>query len=173
MSFHERTPEQRRESALKGGATRRANIAIRENAKRGASEKVRNLKAEIAALEGRAREAREFVTMCDAAGIACGKTLLRADEIVDAAKPWQTYCGVYFLRSEGEVVYVGQSVNVFSRISNHREKKFDSFTVVPCEREHLDSLESLYIHTLRPKLNGWVGHTCAPIPLHKLLKGTT
>jgi hypothetical protein len=100
------------------------------------------------------------------------KVLLTADEIVKAALPWERAIGVYFLVQDKEVVYVGQSVNVYSRISQHRDKKFDKYAFVPCEAQVLDKLESLYIHVLRPKLNGdlTAGEKSAPIRLNELLK---
>ncbi len=52
------------------------------------------------------------------------------------------------------VVYVGQSINVFARISGHHIKDFESFAFIPCNQTILDRLESLYIHILRPPLNG-------------------
>lgn len=69
--------------------------------------------------------------------------------------------GVYFLFKGDDVVYVGQSVNVFSRVASHKSgsKDFDGFTYVQCDKRHLDFLESLYIHALRPRLNGSVGGT--------------
>lgn len=52
-------------------------------------------------------------------------------------------------------------------------KRFDGFAYVPCDPENLNVLESLYIHALRPILNGKsaggrVG-MCAPMRLDQLL----
>lgn len=66
-------------------------------------------------------------------------------------------CGIYFLRNGFEIVYVGQSVNVVSRVATHRAegiKEFDSWHVLPCEREELDELEAEFIQMMKPKYNG-------------------
>lgn len=83
-----------------------------------------------------------------------GKSLLRPDEITAGAIPWERCVGVYFLLCRGEVVYVGQSVNIYSRIAQHTYKEFDSFAYIRCRECNLDKLESLYIHVLQPRLNG-------------------
>lgn len=84
-------------------------------------------------------------------------------ELLRAAVPLNvSACGVYFLCRDhkgeaAEIVYVGQSVNVYSRVSAHsREgtKTFDSWSYVECHPEQLDLMESLYIHWLRPQFNG-------------------
>lgn len=67
-----------------------------------------------------------------------------------------TPSGVYFLLRNGVVVYVGQAKNVKSRINTHKadpDKDFDAYAWVRCELEHLDTLEALYIMTLRPEQN--------------------
>jgi hypothetical protein len=59
---------------------------------------------------------------------------------------------------------------VYARISQHHDKLFDSFAFIPCEKNLLDSLESLYIHVLRPSLNGNMhGGKQAPLSLNKLI----
>jgi hypothetical protein len=63
--------------------------------------------------------------------------------------------GVYFLCHEGKVVYVGQSVNVFSRIGAHiGDKAFDSAFFVRVPKSELDYVEGALIRTLEPKYNG-------------------
>jgi hypothetical protein len=63
--------------------------------------------------------------------------------------------GVYFLCHEGQVVYVGQSVNVFSRVGAHLgEKSFDSAFFVRVPRSDLDYVEGALIRSLSPKYNG-------------------
>ena len=55
---------------------------------------------------------------------------------------------------------------VFSRIRTHeieRRIKFDRIAWVECKKEHLDILESLYIHLFRPVMNG--GHESKQAPL--------
>jgi hypothetical protein len=101
--------------------------------------------------------------------------LLRVEEIVAKSSPYEMPCGIYFLISGRSVVYVGQSINVMNRMADHaRRIKFTRFAFAPFQREHLDLVESLYIHLLRPRLNGYEAPNgdrdhCAPHPLKKLL----
>ena len=76
-------------------------------------------------------------------------------EAIDITKAASLSCGVYFLRYEGQIVYVGQSVSVYNRVSAHRkEKKFDQVSFLPCKQEELNNLEGFFIRLLMPKLNG-------------------
>lgn len=71
--------------------------------------------------------------------------------------------GVYFLRDGGRVVYVGQTNDIFRRISEHArggqkhgcpDKEFDTWSYVPCEDEALrKQLETLFIRFIQPKYN--------------------
>ena len=69
---------------------------------------------------------------------------------------YKPICGVYFLKLEGVIVYVGQTINLISRIQTHEKddaKEFDEVSyieVAPCE---LAIVEMLYISKLRPRLN--------------------
>ena len=80
--------------------------------------------------------------------------------ILDAAIPLPTNIGVYFLIRDGDVVYVGQSVNVLDRISKHRRegKVFDSFAFMECQASHLDRYEQMYIEAFVPELNKSLGN---------------
>ena len=63
-------------------------------------------------------------------------------------------CGVYFLMKNCKVVYIGQSVNVYARIREHKtHKSFTSWCFMACEKKHLDYIESKMIHHFKPKLN--------------------
>lgn len=100
-----------------------------------------------------------------------GKTTLCLDEVLAGRMFFERFCGIYFLIAQQEIIYIGQSTNVFYRIQQHLEhKKFDSFAFLPCanDKRELDRLESIYIHRFRPRLNGWRGRNCAPISLHAL-----
>lgn len=102
-----------------------------------------------------------------------GETLLREDEIVSVAQDVPELSGVYFLILGQRIVYIGQSTNVFSRVKQHKDKNFDRFTYIPCDPGNLDVMESLYIHYLRPPLNGTRpdGRTpLAPLRLDTLLR---
>lgn len=63
--------------------------------------------------------------------------------------------GVYFLYRDAEVVYVGKSVKVFSRITSHASngRPFTHYGVIPCPIKDLDRLEREYIDQLKPVQN--------------------
>lgn len=64
--------------------------------------------------------------------------------------------GVYFLCRGEKVVYVGQSMNVFSRVAAHAariEGVFDRAFYVPCCRALLNETERYWIRKLQPELN--------------------
>jgi hypothetical protein len=84
-------------------------------------------------------------------------------EILEAAVPARSLSGVYFLIHKDEVVYVGQSVDVLSRISRHRRegREFDSYSYMVCEPERMNELEALYITALMPWLNLSLGRVQA------------
>lgn len=104
-----------------------------------------------------------------------GKTLLSENDIFQSCNPLPMITGIYFLIDANKIVYVGQSVNIFSRVSQHYndKKQFTSFAYIVCEKNILDKMESLYIHLLKPKLNGLLnnGIVCAPLSLDFLLSG--
>jgi len=63
-------------------------------------------------------------------------------------------CGVYFLVDNGEVVYVGQSINVSSRVSNHfKDKTFEHAFAIACCAAELDDVERKWIDKLLPIYN--------------------
>lgn len=168
-----RTPEERKAIAAKSVATRQKNIREREAQRLVDIEQRDSLKCEIKKLKVELDSLGKLEHVNRTALTLTGKTLLREEEIVSAANTWELATGVYFLIDSGKVVYVGQSVNVYARIASHHDKVFDSFAFIPCDKKILDSLESLYIHTLRPALNGNIqGAKTAPIPLGKLIGAT-
>lgn len=63
--------------------------------------------------------------------------------------------GVYFLVDQGEVVYVGQSMQPMARIAMHGDKQFDRVYLKPIPSRSLDAVEGALIRLLKPKLNGW------------------
>ena len=83
--------------------------------------------------------------------------LVPISEIVRKSSSYGNVCGVYFLIKDSEIVYIGQSINIASRITQHRDKEFDSVSYVACHRSELDILESLYILAYKPPLNGTAG----------------
>lgn len=61
---------------------------------------------------------------------------------------------VYVLIRAGEVVYVGQSVALYTRVEDHRRNKvFDSLWYYPVPLALLDQVEGALIRALRPPLN--------------------
>lgn len=81
------------------------------------------------------------------------RKMVSPEKILDAAVPMDSFPGVYFLIRQGEIVYVGQSRNVFYRVPQHTSRKVDRWAFVPCEPEDLNVVESLYIHLIRPEDN--------------------
>lgn len=61
---------------------------------------------------------------------------------------------VYFLCLGGDVVYVGQTVNLPSRLHTHSGvKEFDRVFYLPVPRSDLDLVETSFIKFLQPRLN--------------------
>lgn len=168
-----KTPEERRAIALKGHATARRRREEETQRREEARARAIYLADEIAELERQRDSLSAGLEICAAANKLTGHALLSERQIVEAAQLWEGGCGVYFLIKGGRVVYVGQSVNVHGRVCEHaKSKDFDGFAWVPCAQSALDKLESLYIHALRPYMNGNNGPggaKSAPLGLAKLL----
>ena len=128
------------------------------------------LKDDIEALEKKLAHLKRMEIMQSVSCTLTGAALLREEEIIKAAAPYGQVSGVYFLISKGTVVYVGQSVCIYSRLRAHIN--FDRYAYIPCPKGMMDKLESLYIHLLRPERNGNVSNEQknAPISLDKLFE---
>lgn len=64
--------------------------------------------------------------------------------------------GVYFLFDQGEVVYVGRSDSIPTRLAQHVSIgaiEFDSWSCVPATGFEQERMEQLYIAVLTPKYN--------------------
>ncbi len=64
--------------------------------------------------------------------------------------------GVYILYLNSEVMYVGQSMNIYSRLATHMRNapfEFDSFVLEECGKEQRLAKEAELIHKLQPKWN--------------------
>lgn len=89
--------------------------------------------------------------------------------IVAEATEIRRICGVYFLIDyAGEIVYVGQSVNVLSRVLQHEANgvQFNKVTILVCDQAELNHEEEKYIKALQPRLNhGRDG--CLVLPVRK------
>jgi hypothetical protein len=117
----------------------------RENAIRYAIE----ANSQLAAYKGSRSHARESVKH----GSVDHRGLLDAASIGRKALIYEHVCGVYFLLRQDTIVYVGQSINVLTRIADHKRegiKNFDRIFVVQCSAVELNHLEALYIDKFRP-----------------------
>lgn len=167
--YANKTPEEKAAIARKSAETRRRKKEERQ----AVIDSRDNLKQEIASLQRQIARMNAFIEASTIASMLTGKHLASPDEIVAKSQPYGECVGVYFLIRHAEVVYVGQSVNIHARMNQHRQAKkdFDSFAFIRCEREHLDVLESLYIHTFRPRLNLTMCNNAmhAPLPLDEIM----
>lgn len=164
------TPEQRQAVIAKRVATRQANIAKRKAQREEALAYAHGLGQQIELMQERLAGLQAQVAMQELSNKITGKVLLQREQVVKAAQPWHTASGVYFLVDGDEIVYVGQSVNIYARIPQHHSKQFDRYLYIPCEPKLLNALESLYIHCFQPKLNFTSeGVLCYPLTLTKLL----
>lgn len=65
-----------------------------------------------------------------------------------------SFCGVYFLFLDGELVYIGQSLNVTARVEQHvYTQPFDSWAWLPVPRAQLDAAEQFLIRKYKPRKN--------------------
>lgn len=84
--------------------------------------------------------------------------LLKISEVIDGSRLFSEICTscIYFLISDNEVVYVGQSTSVYARLQAHNndpKKKWDRFFILPAPIDRLDELELKYYEAFLPKLN--------------------
>lgn len=167
--YANKSPEEIRDSRLKGVATRRANKAARLASYESADDRLRGLLTQERRLIRRLDELRKHELFSARSASLTGKRLLRAAEIVEQASRWEAISGIYFLVRDDAVVYVGQSLNLYVRIACHAAKNFDRVAFILCSPDQLDVMESLYIHLLEPELNGdHGGKKVAPLGLHEL-----
>lgn len=134
---------------------------------------IKTLEAERSSLLAQVSSLKHEAELSKISTKLTGKTLLREQEIVQAAQELPNKTGIYFLILRSRVIYVGQSINIFSRVLQHTDKEFDSFAFILCDASLLDKMESLYIHYLRPIANGTLNSNdlrpCAPLSLDYLL----
>jgi hypothetical protein len=62
--------------------------------------------------------------------------------------------GIYFLMSGSEIIYIGQSKNIFTRPFAHKDKNHDRVIVLKIPKLLLDFVESAFIGLYLPVLNG-------------------
>lgn len=93
---------------------------------------------------------------------------LRREDVLRLALPMPPkVVGVYFLVAHGRIIYVGQSIDIETRIRQHRAtgKCFDHYHVVHTKVSDLDLVESYYIHKLEPLLNGGENNSRSNAPM--------
>lgn len=172
----QKTPEERSAIAKKAHETRRRNkenlFRLVQAEKVAALAYAGKLKQEIERLEIKFQAMKNAEVVNDVFGSLTDKTLLREEQIVEKSAPMNMVSGVYFLIRDNKVIYVGQSVNVFARMSQHSFKNADRYAYIPCDVKDLNVLESLYIHCLQPEGNGEMGKhgKFAPYRLSDLLQ---
>lgn len=84
------------------------------------------------------------------------------EELLAKSKPYglrDKICGVYFLFYQDILVYVGQSVDIDSRLLSHfTTKAFDRYSYIVLSEDELDDVENYYINKYKPiynsKING-------------------
>jgi hypothetical protein len=171
-------PESKKKMLAKRKATRAANKVEKkrqeDELRRQMLMEHTSLGCEILAQRHAVQDFEDQAPIRQAFSTLTGRTLHTEDEIVSASVEMPSTCGVYFLVHEHRVVYVGQSVNILARVGSHKasRKVFDRVAFVTCAQEHLNVVESLYIHILRPPLNGdsnTKGLKAAPISMDELL----
>tara|TARA_R100001377_G_C3145879_1_gene94456 strand:- start:33 stop:692 length:660 start_codon:yes stop_codon:yes gene_type:complete len=139
-------------------------------------EKIVKLKVEVAELEDRRSRAIHILSQDKISNRLTSMGMLLEKEIVSHSNGHVgQFVGVYFLVHKNAVIYVGQSTNVCARVSNHKNegiKSFETFAFIPCEKEELDILESLYIHALNPSDQGRSsrGKLSAPHSMRKIME---
>ena len=108
---------------------------------------IKNLKAEIKQLHSKTLEL-EFSLRPPL------QILESRKEILDRSKAFHPKCGIYFLIYCNEIVYIGQSVNIETRVPAHiSDKQFTHYSYDKCEKEDLTKMEALYIKYFSPKYN--------------------
>jgi hypothetical protein len=91
------------------------------------------------------------------------------DNTCDITHASNSTCGIYFLRKSGSIVYIGQSVNVYSRVAQHRNTKdFDAVDFMPCDKSKLNEIEGFLIRLIMPPQNGYNPNTRSGAPTSSL-----
>jgi len=60
---------------------------------------------------------------------------------------------IYFLFNNESLVYIGKTINGFSRPFSHYDKIFNKIKVIFCKKDELDLLETKYICKYKPQYN--------------------
>lgn len=166
-----KTPEERKAIAAKAQATLRLNKEKKSAMMSSSIEYMDSLQVKITTLEDKLAQLKRIDVLSCIFAKSSGNSFLQEDQIVKLSLPWDNLVGIYFLIKDERVVYVGQSISIASRISNHTNKDFDRHAFILCEKHDLNAMESFYIHVLRPKLNAQFpnGNMIAPISFADLI----
>lgn len=151
-----KTPEELAAIAIKSQETRKRNKLLAEEKRKQQELYAGEVGQEIKRLEEKLEKLKVVEKLVSEHPCLPNTYLVSKDDILQHAQEWVTFSGVYFLIENDEVVYIGQSVNVYSRIAHHYSSvriKFTKFLFISCPPENLDQVESLYIHLLKPPLN--------------------
>lgn len=86
------------------------------------------------------------------------KQVIGIKSFLEIASKYNQYSGyfIYFLLQDNQVVYIGKSTSLASRIIQHvnsNTKTFDDVSVIECQQNEMDALEVKYINEYRPKYN--------------------
>ena len=119
------------------------------------------------------RYSATFGTRAEAEGWAAavkGTQLPVSLRQIAALPRYKKTSGVYFLFLANELIYVGQSKNLHSRVADHNIQ-FDEFSFVAVPTDKLDAVEAFFIDRLRPRLNRAGLRGVTPGLLHQPLTG--
>ena len=64
-----------------------------------------------------------------------------------------SFCCVYFLWHNEDLVYIGKSSNGLKRVWEHSNKEYTHYSYHQCKPELLDILEQTYIQIHKPPMN--------------------
>lgn len=78
-------------------------------------------------------------------------------------KKKQSFSGIYFLLSDGVIVYIGKSLNVINRTTQHNNKIWEEYTYLTCKEKDLSAIEKKYIQIYSPKYNENICYKKIPI----------
>lgn len=79
---------------------------------------------------------------------------LNLPEIIEGKTDYKSTPCIYFLISDNEIVYVGQTQFLSGRLSRHgKDKTFDSYYVYECKAEEMNDLECHFIIKFNPIYN--------------------
>lgn len=118
------------------------------------------------ALEENAKRRHPAVAQAEMVDAPQNHAVFTQRQIVEMAIPFRLVTGIYFLILDGEIVYVGQSIDCTGRLSDHAKdmgKPFDSIYIIDAEADELNHLEGYYIRLFRPIYNAMVPGKSRPI----------